>query len=124
MKVISKAKLQMANPVWSPDGKQIHFSEGIMGDEGLTGGDIQMNASDGGEPKNLTKDMKASAAWLGWLPDKKILFSDFVGGSSAIATLDPATGKIEQRWSGEGAFSSAGFFGFQLSAGKGGRTIA
>ena len=95
-----------------------------MSDEGLTGGDIHVIASDGGEAKNLTKDMKASAAWLGWLPDKKILFSDFVGGSSAIATLDPATGKIEQRWSGEGAFSSAGIFGFQLSAAKDGRTIA
>ena len=124
MKSIYKPKLQIANPVWSPDGKQIAFIEGIMSDEGLTGGDIHMIASDGGEPKNLTKDMKASAAWLGWLPDKKILFSDFVGGSSAIATLDPATGKIEQRWSGEGAFSSAGIFGFQLSAAKDGRTIA
>jgi len=124
MKSIYKPKLQIANPVWSPDGKQIAFIEGIMSDEGLTGGDIHMIASNGGEPKNLTKDMKASAAWLGWLPDKKILFSDFVGGSSAIATLDPATGKIEQRWSGEGAFSSAGIFGFQLSAAKDGRTIA
>jgi dipeptidyl aminopeptidase/acylaminoacyl peptidase len=124
MKSIYKPKLQIANPVWSPDGKQIAFIEGIMSDEGLTGGDIHMIASDGGEAKNLTKDMKASAAWLGWLPDKKILFSEFVGGTSAIATLDPATGKIEQRWLGEGAFSSAGIFGFQLSVAKDGKTIA
>jgi len=124
MKSIYKPKLQIANPVWSPDGKQIAFIEGIMSDEGLTGGDIHVIASDGGEAKNLTKDMKASAAWLGWLPDKKILFSEFVGGSSAIATLDPATGKIEQHWSGEGAFSSAGIFGFQLSTSKDGKTIA
>jgi dipeptidyl aminopeptidase/acylaminoacyl peptidase len=124
MKSIFKPKLQIANPVWSPDGKQIAFIEGIMSDEGLTGGDIHMIASDGGEAKNLTKDMKASAAWLGWLPDKKILFSEFVGGSSAIATLDPATGKIAQRWSGEGAFSSAGIFGFQLSAAKDGKAVA
>ena len=124
MKSIYKPKLQIANPVWSPDGKQIAFIEGIMSDEGLTGGDIHMIASDGGEAKNLTKDMKASAAWLGWLPDKKILFSEFAGGSNAIAALDPATGKIEQRWSGEGAFSSAGIFGFQLSVAKDGKTIA
>src|SRR5256885_14810462 len=32
----------------------------------------------------ISKDMKASAAWLGWLPDKKILFSEFVGGNSGI----------------------------------------
>src|SRR5260221_21297 len=123
-KMLTNVKGFLSTPGWSPDGKQIAFIEGIMSEEGLTGGDIHMIASDGGEPKNLTKDMKASAAWLGWLPDKKILFSDFVGGSSAIATLDPATGKIEQRWSGEGAFSSAGIFGFQLSAAKDGRTIA
>src|SRR6266446_69074 len=101
LKSIYKPKLQIANPVWSPDGKQIAFIEGLMSDEGLTGGDIHIIASDGGEAKNLTKDRKASAAWLGWLPDRKILFSEYVGGNSAIATLDPATGKIEQRWSAE-----------------------
>src|SRR6266446_4958434 len=123
MKSIYKPKLQIANPVWSPDGKQIAFIEGLMSDEGLTGGDIYTISSDGGEAKNLTKDMKASAAWLGWLPDKKILFSDFVGGSSAIATLDPATGKIEQRWTGEGALTSGGTFGFLLSASRDGSTL-
>jgi dipeptidyl aminopeptidase/acylaminoacyl peptidase len=123
MKSIYKPKLQIANPVWSPDGKQIAFIEGLMSDEGATGGDIHLISSDGGEAKNLTKDMKGSAAWVGWLPDKKILFSEFVGGNSAIATLDPATGKIEQRWSAEGAFSSAGIFGFVLSVANDGKTV-
>ena len=123
MKSIYKPKLQIANPVWSPDGKQIAFIEGLMSDEGATGGDIHVISSSGGEAKNLTKDMKASAAWLGWLPDKKILFSEYVGGNSAIATLDPTTGKIEQRWSAEGAFSSAGIFGFVLSAANDGKTV-
>src|ERR1700686_2897837 len=112
MKALYKPKLQIANPVWSPDGKQIAFIEGLMSDEGATGGDIHIISSDGpdakNEAKNLTKDMKASAAWVGWLPDRKTLFSEYVGGNSAIATLDPATGRIEQRWSAEGAFSSAG----------------
>ena len=124
MKSVYKPKLQIANPVWSPDGKRIAFIEGIMSDEGLTGGDIFTIGSDGGEAKNLTKDMKASAAWLAWQPNGKILFSEFVGGNSAIATLEPGTGKIEQRWSGEGALSSAGIFGFPLSAAKDGKTIA
>src|SRR5713101_2737557 len=124
LKSIYKPKLQIANPVWSPDGKQIAFIEGLMSDEGLTGGDIHIIASDGGEAKNLTKDMKAAAAWLGWLPDKRILFSEYVGGNSAIATLDPATGKIEHRWSAEGALTSAGVFGFLLSASKDGKAIA
>jgi len=124
MKSIYKPKLEIANPVWSPDGKQIAFIEGLMSDEGLTGGDIHIISSDGGDAKNLTKDMKASAAWLDWLSDKIILFSEFTGGNSAIAALDPSNGKIEQRWSGEGAFSSAGVFGFPFSAAKDGQTIA
>jgi len=124
LKSIYKPKLQIANPIWSPDGKQIAFIEGIMSDEGLTGGDIHVISSNGGDARNLTKDMKASAAWLGWLPDGKILFSEFVGGNSAIATLDAASGKIEQRWFGEGAFSAAGVFGFLLSPSADGKTIA
>jgi dipeptidyl aminopeptidase/acylaminoacyl peptidase len=124
LKSTYKPKLQIANPVWSPDGKQIAFIEGLMSDEGLTGGDIRIIASDGGDAKNLTKDMKVSAAWLGWLTDRRILFSEFVGGNSAIATLDPATGKIEQRWSAEGALTSAGVFGFLLSTSKDGKAIA
>src|SRR5260370_7140443 len=116
MKSIYKPKLQVANPVWSPDGKRIAFIEGIMSDEGLTGGDIFTMSSDGGDAKNLTKDRKASAAWLGWQPDGKILFSEFVGGNSAIATLDPATGKIEHRWSAQEALSPAGSFPFPLSS--------
>lgn len=123
MKSIYKPKLQIANPVWSPDAKHIAFIEGIMSDEGLTGGDIHLVSTDGGEARNLTKDMKASAAWLGWLPDKRILFSEFVGGNSAVATLDPATGKIEQRWTGEGALTSGGTFGFLLSASSDGSTL-
>jgi dipeptidyl aminopeptidase/acylaminoacyl peptidase len=124
MKSVYKPKLQIANPVWSPDGKRIAFIEGIMSDEGLTGGDIFTISRDGGEAKNLTKDMKASAAWLGWLPDKKILFSEFVGGNSAIATLDPGAGKIEQRWSSDGMLTSGTTFSFTLSATSDGSAIA
>src|SRR5260370_3644653 len=124
MKSIYKPKLQIANPVWSPDGKQIAVIEGLMSDDGITGGDIHRVSSSGGAAKNRTKDMKSSAAWLTWLPDKKILFSEFVGGNSAIATFDPANGKIEPRWSAEGAFSASGIFSFSLSAARDGSTIA
>src|SRR5260370_31468828 len=124
MKSIYKPKLQVANPVWSPDGKRIAFIEGIMSDEGLTGGDIFTMSTDGGDAKNLTKDRKASAAWLGWHPDGKILFSEFVGGNSAIATLDPSNGKSEPRWSSAGTFTRGGPFSFTLSASSDGKTIA
>lgn len=124
MKSIYKPKLQIANPVWSPDGKQIAFIEGLMSDEGLTGGDIFTINSSGGEAKNITRGMKASAAWLDWQRDGKILFSEFVGGNSGVATVDPASGKIEQRWSGEGMLTSSGPLSFLLSATDDGKTIA
>ena len=124
MKALYKPKLQIANPVWSPDGKQIAFIEGLMSDEGITGGDIHTIASTGGDAKNMTKDMKASAAWLAWQRDKKILFGEFVGGNSAIAALDPTTGKIEQRWSSDGSLTCSGPFSFTLSASSDSNTFA
>jgi dipeptidyl aminopeptidase/acylaminoacyl peptidase len=125
MKSIYKPKLQISNPAWSPDGKQIAWIEGLMSDEGITGGDIFTLPGDGGEAKNVTSGRKASVAWLGWQPDgSKILFSEFVGGNSAIATLEPATGKIEERWSAEGAFTAGGIFSFTLSAASDGQTVA
>jgi len=124
MKSIYKPKLQIANPVWSPDGQQIAFIEGLMSDEGLTGGDVHLISNSGDEAKNLTKDMKASAAWLVWQPDGKILFSEFVGGNSAVATLDPASGKIEQRWSSEGQLTCSNALSFLLSASADGQTVA
>src|ERR1700737_4995674 len=54
MKSIYKPKLQIANPVWSPDGKQIAFIEGLMSDEGVTGGDTHMFRRRGGGEKNPT----------------------------------------------------------------------
>src|ERR1700740_2626065 len=42
MKSIYKPKLQIANPAWSPDGKQIDLIEGLMSHQGITGGDIHM----------------------------------------------------------------------------------
>jgi dipeptidyl aminopeptidase/acylaminoacyl peptidase len=124
MKSIYKPKLQIAHPVWSADGKQIAFIEGLMSDEAITGGDIFTVHRDGSDAKNLTSGMKASAAWLGWLRDGKILFSEFVGGNSAIATLDPANGKVEQRWSGEGLLTSGEALSFQLSASTDGKSIS
>src|SRR5262249_42092006 len=68
MHSILKTSMQMAEPCWSPDGKSIAFIGGLMSDEGLTGGDVFTVSATGGAPSNLTPDLKASAAWLKWLP--------------------------------------------------------
>ena len=40
MREIYKPKLQLADPRVSPDGKNVAFIEGLMSDEGSTGGDV------------------------------------------------------------------------------------
>jgi dipeptidyl aminopeptidase/acylaminoacyl peptidase len=100
MKAIYKPHLQIANPVWSPDGKQVAFIEGLMSDAGLTGGDIFTLSLEDGAVQDVTPEMKASASWIGWTPDKKILFSEWVGGDTGIASVDPETKVVEALWRG------------------------
>lgn len=87
---------QIANPAWSPDGKSVAFISGLMSDEPAVGGDIFVVPSGGGEARNLTPDMKASANWLTWTNGgSKILFGEDIDGVSSIAALDLASGKTE-----------------------------
>jgi dipeptidyl aminopeptidase/acylaminoacyl peptidase len=98
MKSIYKPPIdsQIAIPAWSPDGKSVAFISGIMSDEPAVGGDIFIVPGEGGEAKNITPAMKASASWLTWLPGgARILFGEEVDGESGVATVDVATGKIE-----------------------------
>jgi dipeptidyl aminopeptidase/acylaminoacyl peptidase len=100
-KSIVKTPMQIAVPRWSPDGKQIAFISGIMSDEGSTGGDIYTVSASGGAPKDVTPGRKSSPSWLTWLPSaQRILFTESVGGETAIATLDLASGTTEQIWKG------------------------
>src|SRR5260370_40445959 len=52
MREIYAPKWQIAEPHISPDGKWVAFIEGLMSDEGSTGGDIYVVATAGGTPKN------------------------------------------------------------------------
>ena len=94
---IYKPTLQVANPAWSPDGTSVAFIAGLMSDEPAIGGDIFIVGKGGGEARNLTPEMKASASWLTWTPEKKILFGEYIEGDAGIATVDPGSGRIEQR---------------------------
>ena len=87
---------QIAVPAWSPDGKTVAFISGIMSDEPAVGGDIFIVPAEGGQARNVTPGMKASASWLTWMPGgAKILFGEDVDGESGVATVDPASGSIE-----------------------------
>ncbi|HXM91295.1 MAG TPA: prolyl oligopeptidase family serine peptidase, partial [Candidatus Dormibacteraeota bacterium] len=125
MKSIYKPHLQIANPVWSPDGERIAFIEGLMSDAGLTGGDIFSVDGGGGGAQDLTPEIKASPSWIGWTPEKKIIFTEFVGGDVGLASVDPQSKKVGALWRG-GEYLAAGEGGFSptISLAKDGATMA
>ena len=81
---IYKPKWQMADPHVSPDGKNVAFIEGLMSDEGLTGGDIMVVPTAGGAAKNLTPGMKASPSAIAWSEPGGIVFVANKNGEPAL----------------------------------------
>lgn len=95
---ILKPTMQMANPVWSPDGMNVAFIGGIMSDFGFNGGDIFTVSASGGEPRNLTPGRKGSARWLQWLPSGQILFTENTDGGVALASVEPSGPDVKSLW--------------------------
>jgi dipeptidyl aminopeptidase/acylaminoacyl peptidase len=102
---ILKPSYQMANPRWSPDSGSIAFIGGLMSDQGLTGGDVYAIPADGGAARDLTSGLAASASWLAWTSPSQITFVEIVDGDTAIATLDPASGRVASLWRASGLVS-------------------
>jgi dipeptidyl aminopeptidase/acylaminoacyl peptidase len=120
---ILKPNVQIATPRWSPDGKTIGFIGGIMSDEDSVGGDIYTISASGGQARNITPGMRASANVLFWeASSDKILFTEFVGGSSGLAVADVSGGAVEQQWKGDESLASFGA-GSSVSVAKDGKTM-
>lgn len=100
MRPVYTPKLQLANPRWSPDGASIAFIEGLMSDEGSTGGDLFVMPAAGGEPRNLTADRKSSVTSFSWTSASAITFGENAAGESAFARVDTHSGAIEPIWHG------------------------
>ncbi len=98
---IYKPQWQIAVPRWSPDGRSVAFIEGLMSDEGGTGGELFVLPANGGKPRNLTPGRISTPSWFTWLTDVRILFTEFVGGSTAINTIDTASGQSKLLWRGD-----------------------
>ena len=119
---IYKPRWQIALPKWSPDGASIAYIEGLMSDEGGTGGEIYTIAAVGGKPRNLTPDRLSSPAWFTWLSDSEMLFTEFAGGSTAIGELDVAHGTVKEMWRGAESIR-AGAAETSLSVSQAGATL-
>jgi dipeptidyl aminopeptidase/acylaminoacyl peptidase len=98
---VYKPHWQIALPRWSPDGRSIAFIEGLMSDEGGTGGEIYLLPAAGGEPRDLTPGRKSSPAWFNWISNREILFTEFAGGPLAISKLDLPHATITELWRGD-----------------------
>jgi dipeptidyl aminopeptidase/acylaminoacyl peptidase len=98
---IYKPRLQIALPRWSPDGKSIAFIQGLMSDQGGTGGEIYALPLTGGQGRDLTPGRPSSPAWFTWLSDQEMLFTEFTGGSTSIGRLDVTHATIKTIWQGD-----------------------
>src|SRR4051794_4821866 len=91
MTAVYKPELQIASPRWSPDGKRIAFIEGLMSDQGVTGGDLFVIDVANPQPRNLTPSAPFSAGSLRWSGKDDITFGANMAGGAAIAIV-PASG--------------------------------
>ncbi len=121
MELLFHPETQIAMPRWSPDGSTIGFIQGLMSDEGFTGGDVFTIPATGGKAANLTPGRKSSPSSVAWLSPQKIFITEFVGGSSAIATIDTKTGQSERIWKGDENIHAGGNFA-NLSMARDGKT--
>lgn len=105
---IFKPETQIALPRWSPDGKSIGFIQGLMSDEGFTGGDVFTIAASGGAATNHTPDRRASVSSLAWTAPGKMVLTEVVGGGTAITTLEIPSGRTERLWQGAESIHAGG----------------
>jgi dipeptidyl aminopeptidase/acylaminoacyl peptidase len=101
MKEIYAPKWQIAEPRVSPDGKNVAFIEGLMSDEGSTGGDIFVVPLEGATARNLTPEIKSSPSSLAWTAPDRITFAEYIDGKSGIASVSTSGGNVKTLWTGD-----------------------
>src|SRR3954454_24055729 len=81
-----------------------------MSDEGFHGGDLCTINADGSHLTNRTKGRKSSPSSLFWLKADRILFTEFVGGGSAVSELTIGDNSIHELWKGDEEVHAFGNF--------------
>ncbi len=99
--LLYKPAFQITIPRWSLDGKNIAFIEGLMSDQGGSGGEIFMMDADGKNKRNLTPNRRSTPSWFAWKKNGNLIFTEFTGGSTAINLLNVKDGTIQPVSKGE-----------------------
>lgn len=76
--------LQIAVPRFSPDGSKIAFIGGLMSDQGVTGGDIYLIPSSGGDATNITPNRAATPEWFEWIDESTLGIAENKGAQSHL----------------------------------------
>jgi len=100
LREIYKPKWQIAEPHVSPDGKFVAFIEGLMSDEGLTGGDVMLAPTAGGAARNVAPGIQASPSSLSWNSNDRISIVANVDGNSGHAVLSRVGLQPGAHWDG------------------------
>jgi dipeptidyl aminopeptidase/acylaminoacyl peptidase len=109
MREIYKPKLQIAYPRVSPDGHNVAFIEGLMSDEGSTGGDIRVvPLSGGGAVHDITPAIKSTPYALAWTGSGRITFAQNIDGDTGFATVDVDSAAVRTLWTGEETAAPSG----------------
>lgn len=122
MKEIYAPKLQIAEPRVSPDGTNVAFIEGLMSDEGSTGGDVFIVPLSGGKARNLTPGIQASPSSVFWTAPDGITFAEYIDGKSGLAAVSTAGGNVRTLWVGDEFIGTSGSPSASLS--RDGKTTA
>ena len=101
MREIYKPKWQIADPLVSPDGHYVAFIEGLMSDEGVTGGDVFVVPIGGGSASNLTPGSTASPFAIAWTGRDRLAVVSNADGNSAYGTVSTAGTSTLTAWTGE-----------------------
>jgi dipeptidyl aminopeptidase/acylaminoacyl peptidase len=107
---IYKPKLQIADPRISPDGKNVAFIEGLMSDEGSTGGEVYLVPITGGAARNLTPGIKSSPSALSWSDSNHVTFAENIDGNSGFGSVSTKGGDAQTLWTGEEFIHPGGNF--------------
>jgi dipeptidyl aminopeptidase/acylaminoacyl peptidase len=116
MTAIYKPTLQLALPRWSPDGSTIAFIEGLMSDEGFTGGEVYTIPASGGSATDRTPLRKSTPTSIAYTGPQKLLMTEIAGGESVLTTLDLSTNQTERLFEApENLHAGGNYSNFSLS---------